>query len=276
MKNYEELYFSSLGAGQKWMKDPSNKEAFIEAMRGYEEIIAAPEDFPFKGGAYVNWANLETNRRIITTANPKYDFLIKENKQIENYYEKALEIKPDNEKAIQGLGIYYFAIQQFEASYSYYNQLTDPKAKGELLNYYLRGDMNYGYYLKGKNLQALDNPSRIRFYERIYKDHKELGIKVQTAYLLVHYYEVTQEHKKSYDIMNELIEGPAGSEFKIILYEKLARLCSKAYLNKPEESVKYAQEGLELIASQVAPEDPRAAAGLKQVETLLKSHLLAN
>ncbi len=273
---YENLYYESSEAGRNWQKDPSREDEFNKAMKGYEEIIAGPEDLPVRGGTYVNWANLETHRLISTNANEKYDFLIPISRKIEDYYGKALEIKPTNEQAMQGLGIYYFAIQQFEASYSYYNQLSDPQAKSELLNYYLRSDINYGYYQRGNNLEALNNPSRIRFYERLYKDYKDgenIGIGMQTAYLLVHYYEVSKQHQESYDLMNELLEGPGGDEFKIVIYEKLARLCKEGVLNKTDEVAKYAKAGLDLLAARTPGEDPQVDTGLKQTEEFLKSHL---
>lgn len=229
-----------------------NKHYLDKAQKLYNKILSTKgcESFSFIGGTYVNLAearvteNINSSIKGLDIKNGDFKLKIEEDKIAEGYYKKALQIKPTNQYALNGLSIYYFLSNNFNFVFDYFIKIKNAELRERVLGFVTDLSNNLNYYICKNSIDNLKNKERIEFYEKMYKEIKDPYNNKLIGFLLANYYKINGDLLNCYEVAVCEIEKDPNF---ISYYALISEICTEGYLNRPKELIKYGTKGLEIL-----------------------------
>lgn len=245
------LLYAGSGHVLKKAKEFKSKELFKLSIYINMKIIKAPFN-KFTGGAHVNIAESKRAIKMIDYPidNPQSKDVYKDD-EIEEFYLKALEIKPTNQLALHGIAIYYFQIEEYDKSVNYAKQMFDNKWIVDYIEVVTMAIRYYTQFKVNSEIDMLKMSKLQKLYEDLYLNYDEGDhLKVIIGITYAECAKYNNDYLLSYNILRELLkldEKVFIERDKERIYENIAQLCYiDIYLNKPEEALKYYDEILKL------------------------------
>lgn len=242
----ERLYNEGINIANK-AREYGSKELFEFAIYINKLIIKSSIN-KVKGGTYVNIAqNKEAIRLINYSPYLSNNVDVFKDNEIEEYYLKALKIKPTNQVALHGIALYYFDIEEFDKSIEYFKKIINVDSKVDYMEYVVLPLKHY-QQMKVKSLIDECKINKLtEFYASLYNSYEKTdNIRITIGW----YYAICAKYSGrfllSYNILKQILENykdELKEKEKGNIYGSLAELCMfEDYLNKPEDALKYYSE----------------------------------
>lgn len=224
-------------------KELMNRRQGEEAVKILNELIKEPLN-KYTGGACVNLAEIKFANKFESSVNEIRDGKgICQDKEIENLYLRALDIKKHNQVALSGIAIYYFYLHDYSKSLKYFKLLEDGKNLSRYLDMISDLDINFNFYKLTNKSKKLDYNSLIVFYNNVLLSLNERHINylIKIKVLLANYYLESDRLLEAYDCLKNLEHNYINSipGLMDIINELLAFVCCPTNLNRTKESLEY-------------------------------------
>lgn len=208
-------------------------------------VIDAPLN-GFTGGAYVNLAYAKLYKLIkrLSAGNGFIDSRKKIiDKEIEECYIQALQIKRTNNLALNGLSMYYYYIEEYDKSIHYFKGISDKNIMIEYIKLVAQPITNYQLYKVNNSINKKKLNNLLDFYKKLYDEIQyDNALKVFIGLIYSDCAILVGDELTTFTIMTEILKRCPhsiieGNEMEI--YSRLASVYMGKNFNRPKEAVEY-------------------------------------